>query len=69
MVSAVSERSSRVDPRITRTRKLIREALAALLAEKNFESITVQDIAERATVNRATFYAHFSDRISGFSTQ
>ncbi len=32
--------------------------------EKNFESISVQDIAERATVNRATFYAHFQDKFA-----
>jgi AcrR family transcriptional regulator len=33
-----------------------------LLGEKSFEELTVQDIAARATVNRATFYAHFSDK-------
>ena len=49
---------------MTRTRKLIRDALVSLLAEKNFESISVQDIAGRATVNRATFYAHFSDKFA-----
>jgi AcrR family transcriptional regulator len=64
MVSGVAERLPRVDPRVSRTRKLLREALAALLAEKNFESVTVQDIAERATVNRATFYAHFTDKFA-----
>lgn len=64
MGSTVAERPTRADPRVTRTRKLIREALAALLSEKNFESITVQDIAERATVNRATFYAHFTDKFA-----
>lgn len=62
--SVVAERRSREDPRVTRTRKLIRDALASLLAEKNFESVTVQDIAERATVNRATFYAHFTDKFA-----
>ncbi|HTA38496.1 MAG TPA: TetR family transcriptional regulator [Candidatus Acidoferrales bacterium] len=43
---------------------MIRDALKALLNEKNFESISVQDIAERATVNRATFYAHFQDKFA-----
>ncbi len=57
-------RSSRVDPRVTRTRKLIRDALTALIAEKSFEAITVQDIAERATINRATFYAHYTDKFA-----
>lgn len=63
-VSTLGQRPERVDPRVTRTRKLIRDALVSLLAEKNFESISVQDIAARATVNRATFYAHFTDRFA-----
>jgi AcrR family transcriptional regulator len=32
------------------------------MAEKPFEEITIQDITARATVNRATFYAHFADK-------
>ncbi len=68
MVSALTQRTLRVDPRVTRTRKLLRDALASLLAEKNFESITVQDIAEQATVNRATFYAHFTDKFALLDT-
>lgn len=52
------------DPRVKRTRKLIVEAFFALLAEKNFHAISVQDIAERATVNRATFYTHFEDKFA-----
>jgi AcrR family transcriptional regulator len=54
--------SSRIDPRVTRTRKLLLDAFMGLLAEKDLEDITVQDIAARATVNRATFYAHFVDK-------
>ena len=50
------------DPRVTRTRKLLQQALFDLLEEKDFASISVQDIAERATVNRATLYAHFPDK-------
>jgi AcrR family transcriptional regulator len=63
MVTKIAE-ETRIDPRVTRTKNLIRDALKALLSEKNFESISVQDIAERATVNRATFYAHFQDKFA-----
>src|SRR5580698_8675572 len=63
MVTKIAD-ETRVDPRVTRTKNLIRDALKALLLEKNFESISVQDIAERATVNRATFYAHFQDKFA-----
>src|ERR1700728_2063485 len=64
MVSSLADRPPRADPRVTRTRKLIRDSLTSLLAEKSFESISVQDIAERATINRATFYAHFTDKFA-----
>jgi AcrR family transcriptional regulator len=50
------------DPRVKRTRQLLLQALDALAAEKDIRSISVQDIAERATLNRATFYAHFRDK-------
>ena len=54
--------SEKVDPRVRRTRRLLQQALTELMAEKSLRSITVQDIAERATVNRVTFYAHFPDK-------
>ncbi len=52
----------KVDPRVKRTRQLLTQALTGLMVEKSFQAITVQDIAERATVNRVTFYAHFEDK-------
>lgn len=52
----------RVDRRIERTRALLRDALMALAVERPWESITVQDITDRANVNRATFYLHFRDK-------
>ena len=52
----------KLDPRVRRTRKLLEDSLRALLAEKPYESISVADISERATVNRATFYAHYADK-------
>jgi AcrR family transcriptional regulator len=50
------------DPRVRRTRKLLQDAFMELVGEKSFHAISVQDIAERATLNRATFYAHFEDK-------
>ncbi|HEX6305399.1 MAG TPA: TetR family transcriptional regulator [Anaerolineales bacterium] len=51
-----------VDPRVRRTRQLLKQAFTQLMTEKSFEAITIQDIADRATVNRVTFYAHFQDK-------
>ena len=64
IIRQAAKRSLRIDPRVTRTRQLIRDALTSLIAEKSFEAITVQDIAERATINRATFYLHYTDKFA-----
>ena len=58
------EDCQRLDPRIRRTRKLLQDALRKLLEEKEFDKISVQDITEAATVNRATFYAHYDDKFA-----
>jgi AcrR family transcriptional regulator len=50
------------DRRIQRTRKLLQDALLALMLEKNYEEVTVQDVIDRANVGRSTFYAHFQDK-------
>src|ERR1700738_4216470 len=54
----------RLDPRLRRTRQLLQDALRNLLKQKEFDKISVQDITEAATVNRATFYAHFEDKFA-----
>ena len=53
-----------LDPRIRRTRQLMQQALAKLLEKKEFDEISVQDIADVATINRATFYDHYTDKFS-----
>lgn len=50
------------DPRILRSRRMLMDALAKLLTTKEFEQISVQDIADEATLNRATFYLHYQDK-------
>jgi AcrR family transcriptional regulator len=54
----------KLDPRIRRTRQLLQDALKRLLEEKEFDKITIQDITEAATLNRATFYAHYPDKFA-----
>lgn len=49
------------DRRTLRSRKMIREAFAALVDERGLSEFTVGDLMERADLNRSTFYAHFSD--------
>jgi AcrR family transcriptional regulator len=53
-----------LDPRIRRTRKLLQGALGTLMKSKSFDEISVQDITEAATVNRATFYDHYDDKFA-----
>jgi AcrR family transcriptional regulator len=50
------------DRRSLRTRKMLWEALIALIQEKEYSEITIQDIADRANVNRVTFYLHYRDK-------
>ena len=50
------------DPRVLRTRQLLQQALEKLLETRAFEELSVQDITDAATLNRATFYAHYPDK-------
>jgi AcrR family transcriptional regulator len=58
------------DRRVRRTRRNLADALIALIVERGYDRITVQDILDRADVGRSTFYAHFRDKdallLSGF---
>ncbi|ANB09045.1 TetR family transcriptional regulator [Streptomyces ambofaciens] len=50
------------DRRTRRSRRALGAALVALVLERGFTALTVEDITERADVARATFYAHFRDK-------
>src|SRR5271163_1345887 len=50
------------DPRILRSRRMLMEALIRLLNRKEFNDISIQEIADEAGLNRATFYLHYPDK-------
>ncbi len=52
----------REDKRVKRTRRSLRLALMALVAQQPFEQITVKAICDRAEISRITFYTHYSDK-------
>ena len=58
----VRDNNGKNDPRMDRTRKLIEDAFLAVMDDKGFEDLSVNDVAERAGINRVTFYSHFADK-------
>lgn len=59
-----------LDRRVRRTKRRLKEALLELIEERDYDGITVQDIADRADVGRSTFYSHYGSKedllFSGF---
>src|SRR5215203_3891635 len=55
-------RQEKSDRRSRRSRRLIVDALLALMREKRFDRITVQEVIDRADVGRTTFYAQFRNK-------
>lgn len=51
-----------MDRRKRRTRKFLGNALLELVQEKKWDQITIQDITDRADLNRATFYLHYGSK-------
>src|ERR1700685_2442304 len=62
MAQLLPPETGTTDPRILRSRRMLMVSLAKLLIEKEFEDISVQEIADEATLNRATFYLHYPDK-------
>jgi AcrR family transcriptional regulator len=58
----LSENTPTPDRRVLRTKRVLRDALTALMEEKGFDGITVKDLTERADINRGTFYIHYRDK-------
>jgi AcrR family transcriptional regulator len=54
------------DRRVQRTRELLQQALIELISERRYDSITIQEIVDRANVGRTTFYLHYSGKVELF---
>jgi AcrR family transcriptional regulator len=52
----------KTDRRVARTQKLLRDALHSLIHERDYDSIVVKEILDRANVGRSAFYTHFRDK-------
>jgi AcrR family transcriptional regulator len=67
MAAAIEERgmsiqAGRADRRVRRTRRQLRDALMALILERGYNAVTIEDITDRADLGRTTFYLHFRDK-------
>lgn len=51
----------KIDRRVRKTKESLRQALITLLKEKSLKSISVQELADEADINRGTFYLHYTD--------
>jgi AcrR family transcriptional regulator len=52
----------KIDRRVSRTRRALRDAFFALILEKGYEAVTVEEITSRADLGRTTFYLHYRDK-------
>ena len=55
-----------MDRRVRKTQQSIIDAFIELLEKKDFEQITINDIADLADVNRSTIYFHYADKYEIF---
>jgi AcrR family transcriptional regulator len=61
-LSGFRKEMNREDKRVRRTRKALAEALIALTIEQGYESVTIQEITDRAGVGYRTFFRHYADK-------
>lgn len=52
-------KSEKIDPRVIRTRVLLRQALEQLVTEKSYSSLTISQVTAQAGLDRSTFYLHY----------
>lgn len=58
----MSNKREKLDPRVARTRKMLRDAMMTLIPLRGYNAITVQHLTDQAGLSRATFYLHYRDK-------
>ena len=53
--------NQKIDGRVRRTKKLLREGLTKLMKEKSIKKISVRELSDLVEINRGTFYLHYYD--------
>ena len=61
-LSGQNRRELSADPRVMRTRALLKQALMQMLQQMNWEEITIVGICRRAGIARSSFYEHFGTK-------
>jgi len=56
----MNAKTAKTDPRVRRTRRLLQEALVSLILEKDYASISIKEITDRAEVAYITFFRHYN---------
>lgn len=55
--------AGRIDPRVERSRTVIRQAALEELGESGYGAFTIEAVAARARVGKATIYRHWRDKL------
>lgn len=62
IIEPMNTKKGTADRRVQKTQQSLRNALIELILEKHYDTISVQNIIDRANVGRSTFYLHFRDK-------
>lgn len=69
MFNKDASQKRKIDERTRRTHERLGSAIVQLIQEKPIDEITVQEVLDRASVGRSTFYLHFKDKDDLLFTQ
>ena len=50
----------KIDLRVQRTKKVLKDTFEEMLLNTDYEKITIKDLCEKAMINRRTFYLHYN---------